>query len=363
METILVIDDELFMRRLCEDMLSLRGFTVRTAENAREGLACVEQGGVDVVLLDVMMPELSGLEVLPLLTQADSDIVVIIMTAYASLETAIEALKRGAHDYLRKPFRPHELYHAVDKAVARRKIALENKRLREEIAFRNRALSSLYRVVKYVQSDSPLGQVLEKTVAAIAGAMEVEVVSVMLLNGAGEMTIGAAVGLPPEVVREIRQKVGTGIAGWVAENGEPLLVEDVEKDPRCGKEFSDPRYKSKSLLSVPLLSGSRAVGVLNLAAKKSGSVFTEHDLEIAGSFSGLLVTALENRERTESPTHTGSTSPLSPSAAETNKELEEYRVVKCEGCGRKFRVPQSQIPPQGVEVPCPKCQQIIPLSP
>ncbi|MGH7408480.1 MAG: response regulator, partial [Candidatus Methylomirabilales bacterium] len=115
METILVVDDELFMRRLCDDMLSLRGFKVLTAENAKEGLAKLEKGGIDVIILDIMMPDLTGLEFLPVIRKTDPTVFVIMITAYASLETAIEALKKGAYDYIRKPFRPHELYHSVDK--------------------------------------------------------------------------------------------------------------------------------------------------------------------------------------------------------------------------------------------------------
>ena len=91
METILVIDDELFMRRLCDDMLSLRGFKVLTAESAKEGLAKLEQGGMDVILLDIMMPEMTGLELLPLIKKADPDAYAIIITAYASLDNALEA--------------------------------------------------------------------------------------------------------------------------------------------------------------------------------------------------------------------------------------------------------------------------------
>ncbi|HEY7675509.1 MAG TPA: response regulator, partial [Candidatus Methylomirabilis sp.] len=152
METILVIDDELFMRRLCDDMLSLRGFKVLSAESAKEGLAVLEQGGVDVVLLDIMMPELSGLEFLPILKKTDPDVFVIIITAYASLETAIEALKKGAYDYIRKPFRPHELYHSVDKAIGRRRVELENKRLLHEMQLKVKELSTLNRVGKYIHS-------------------------------------------------------------------------------------------------------------------------------------------------------------------------------------------------------------------
>ncbi len=297
METILVIDDELFMRRLCDDMLSLRGFRVLTAENAKEGMAKLEQGGIDVVLLDIMMPELSGLEFLPIIKKTDPDVFVIIITAYATLENAIEALKKGAYDYIRKPFRPHELYHSVDKAISRRRIELENKRLIQDLQVKVKELATLNRVGQYIHSLVEIDRLLEKIVLSIAAVMGVEIVSIMLIEKeTQEMVIRAATGLPEEVVRMTRQKVGQGIAGWVAEKGEPLLIHDIEKDSRFAKLASDGKYKTKSLLSVPLLTKSGVIGVLNVNCKATGETFNEHDLELLTTFSSQAAAAIENAE-------------------------------------------------------------------
>jgi len=295
METILVIDDELFMRRLCDDMLALRGFKVLTAENAKEGLARLEKGGIDVVLLDIMMPDLTGIEFLPVIKKTDPSISVLIMTAYASLETAIEALKKGAYDYIRKPFRPHELYHAVDKAIGRRRVELENKRLMHDLQGKVKELTTLNRVGQFIHSLLDVDRLLEQVVLSIAAVMGVEIVSIMLVEKeTGEMTIRAATGHSEEIVKTTRQEVGAGIAGWVAEKGEPLLVHDIEKDPRVSKPASDPRYKTKSLLTVPLLGRDGALGVINVNRKSSGEIFTEHDLELLTTFSSQTGVALEN---------------------------------------------------------------------
>ncbi|MBI5166686.1 MAG: zinc-ribbon domain-containing protein [candidate division NC10 bacterium] len=297
METVLVIDDELFMRRLCDDMLSLRGFRVLTAENAKEGLAKLEKGGIDIVLLDIMMPELSGLEFLPIIKKTDPDVFVIIITAYATLESAIEALKKGAYDYIRKPFRPHELYHSVDKAISKRRIELENKRLIQDLQVKVKELGTLNRVGQYIHSLVEIDRLLEKIVLSIAAVMGVEIVSIMLIDKeTQEMVIKAATGLPDEVVKTTRQKVGQGIAGWVAEKGEPLLIHDIEKDPRFAKLASDAKYKTKSLLSVPLFTKSGVIGVLNVNCKATGETFNEHDLELLTTFSSQAAAAIENAE-------------------------------------------------------------------
>jgi predicted Zn finger-like uncharacterized protein/putative nucleotidyltransferase with HDIG domain len=319
METILVIDDELFMRRLCDDMLSLRGFKVLPAESAKEGLTILERGGVDVVLLDIMMPELSGIEFLPTIKKTDPDVFVIIITAYASLETAIEALKKGAYDYIRKPFRPHELYHSVDKAIGRRRAELENKRLLHEMQLKVKELSTLNRVGKYIHSLLEIERVLEKIVLSIAAVMGVEIVSIMLIDReTGELTIRASTGLSPEIVKRTRQKVGSGIAGWVAKRGEPLLVNDIENDPRFAKLSSDVKYRTKSLLSVPLITKSGILGVINVNRKSSGEVFDDHDLELLTTFSSQAAAAIENGE-------------LYARVTNFNRELEEkVRVATAE---------------------------------
>ena len=297
METILVIDDELFMRRLCDDMLSLRGFKVLSAESAKDGLAVLERGGIDVVLLDIMMPELSGIEFLPIIKKTDPDAFVIIITAYASLETAIEALKKGAYDYIRKPFRPHELYHSVDKAIGRRRVELENKRLLHDLQLKVKELSTLNRVGKYIHSLLDIDRLLEKIVLSIAAVMGVEIVSIMLLDkDTGDLTIRASTGLSPEIVKRTRQKVGSGIAGYVAKRGEPLLVNDIENDPRFARLSSDVKYRTKSLLSVPLMTKSGILGVINVNRKSSGEVFDEHDMELLATFSSQAAAAIENGE-------------------------------------------------------------------
>ncbi|MBI3990144.1 MAG: zinc-ribbon domain-containing protein [candidate division NC10 bacterium] len=297
METILVIDDEPFMRRLCDDMLSLRGFKVLTAESAKEGLAKLEQGGIDVVLLDIMMPELSGIEFLPIVKKTDPFVYVIIMTAYASLESAIEALKKGAYDYLRKPFRPHELYHSVDRAIGRRRVELENRKLLQDLQRKVQELSTLNRVGQSIHSLLEIDRLLERIVLSIAAVMEVEIVSLMLIEKeTNEMTIRAATGLPEEITKTTRQKVGTGIAGWVAQHREPLLVDDIEQDLRFARRENLPRYRTKSLLSVPLITKAGVIGVLNVNSKVSGEPFTEHDLELLTTFASQASSAIENAE-------------------------------------------------------------------
>jgi len=97
----------------------------------------------------------------------------------------------------------------------------------------------------------------------------------------GDLVISSAIGLNDDIIKKTRIKLGEQIAGWVASEGQPLLVRDIESDPRFNRKNIDNQYSSKSLLSVPLKANDLVLGVLNLSNKKSGQSFEESDLKVA----------------------------------------------------------------------------------
>ena len=114
---ILVVDDEERIRDACTMVLEEEGYDVATADNGELGLAMIEESHYDVILLDLMMPKLSGLEVLPQLKEKHPDTAVIVITGYATVEHSIEAMKKGAFDFIPKPFTPDQLRTIVAKSI------------------------------------------------------------------------------------------------------------------------------------------------------------------------------------------------------------------------------------------------------
>jgi signal transduction histidine kinase len=129
---ILVVDDEPGMREGCRRILSSQGHQVTTADSGEEALSLFSKDAFDLALLDLKMPGISGMDLLVRLREIDSDVVYIMVTAYATLETAVEATRSGAYDYVAKPFTPDELTAVVDKALAFRWLRLEAAQAREE---------------------------------------------------------------------------------------------------------------------------------------------------------------------------------------------------------------------------------------
>jgi two-component system response regulator HydG len=130
---ILVVDDDKTMRDACHQILTRQGFQVEEAPSARQGLGLLERSSFDVILLDLVMPDLDGLETLKKIKSVDNDCEVIIITGYGSIPTAVEAMKAGAFHFLSKPFAPDDLRTVITRALEKRRLNLENLYLRQEL--------------------------------------------------------------------------------------------------------------------------------------------------------------------------------------------------------------------------------------
>ena len=130
---ILIVDDETVVRDSLGKWFSSEGYQARPVASAREALESITNAEYDVALLDIKMPGMDGMELQARLKEADPELTVIIMTGYASVETAVQALKLGAYDYITKPIDPDELSHLVANAMEHRQARREVVRLRENL--------------------------------------------------------------------------------------------------------------------------------------------------------------------------------------------------------------------------------------
>jgi len=130
---ILVIDDEEAIRDSCKQVLEKEGYRIRRAQDGYAGLKAFRKETFQVILLDLRMPGPSGLDILSKIKEENPEIPVIIITGFATIGSAVEAIKRGAFDYLAKPFSPGELRIIIHKALESRKVYFENISLRKEL--------------------------------------------------------------------------------------------------------------------------------------------------------------------------------------------------------------------------------------
>src|SRR5712691_8745102 len=130
---ILVVDDEEIMREILETLLTREGYTVRLASSGAEGLELARAMPFDAAIVDIMMPGIDGIATLDELKRIDEDLAVLIITAYASVGSAISAMKAGAFDYITKPFKNDEVLVVVRNAMEQRRLVHENRNLRQNI--------------------------------------------------------------------------------------------------------------------------------------------------------------------------------------------------------------------------------------
>jgi two-component system response regulator AtoC len=157
---VLVADDEENLRLVLRTLLRRHGYEVETAATGEEALSLVDSFGPDVVLTDVRMPKMGGLDLLQTLRAKGNEATVIVMSAYGNMDLAIEAMKAGAYDYVQKPFKPDEVVLTLRKAEERESLRRENRALRDEIRKEHR--------FEDILAKSPRMQEIFRTITKIA---------------------------------------------------------------------------------------------------------------------------------------------------------------------------------------------------
>ena len=297
---ILLIDDE---KRMCDSLttlLEIEGYEVASFTDARAGAKMLEDAHFDLVITDIKMPGISGIEILKKAHEKDAHLEVILMTGYASLESAKEAVDQGAFSYLTKPVEFEELKIAVARSLEKRVIALEREKLMVELGQANMLLKrklseidALYSAGTILATTIDLTEALTQILSLAIDVIGAKIGSVMILDPhKRELYIGAACGLSKEIVMNTKLRLGDSIAGYVAQTGKPLIVEDIEKDPRFSR-LNRQHYELKSLISVPLKYKDKIYGVINLNNKVAGTAFDEDDLTVLTTFASQAAIAID----------------------------------------------------------------------
>ena len=305
-DLILVMDDD---RSVCDDLsplLGRLGCRTKTVSSVEEGLSILHDETVAVALLDIRLSGMSGLELLGELKKVSPDTEVIIMTSSASTDMAIEEIRKEAYDYLPKPFEDREdVLATVRRALEKRSLSLTQRDLHLEREINRRELSAAVKRPKaLIDAGRAMGGIcvlsdlLDFFVGVVADELEVDRISLMLVDEkTQEMWIVAARGLDEKVKEKVRMAVGTGIAGWVAREGKPVLVKDVVTDPRVKTSLHSTDATSfisaPIVLSIPILLQERVLGVINVTNRRSGKSFDEEDMAFLYSLAGQAAVAIE----------------------------------------------------------------------
>jgi len=324
--TILVVDDEPNICNLLSELLGKQEYVVDTCLSGQDALARTEIQSYDMVISDLKMPGMTGTELIKAVKAASPDTAAVLVTGFATVETAVRALRYGADDYVTKPFNIEELRKVVSRGLESKQLRQRNRDLvamlqsankelnrhRNELKHevvrtsesllatnhrleeRVKQLDTIMKVTKAITSILDLDRLLDFCLKLLSREMHVENSSIMLMQPGGQwLVVKAGYGPNAERVMGKERRRGDGVAGWVAEYKEPLLITDVEASPAFATEFF-AKYRDKSFLCVPLVLQERALGVLNLTGKGDRKPFTEQDRDFAVAIAGQIAVALEN---------------------------------------------------------------------
>lgn len=296
-ERILIVDDDRTLSNTLRLTLANDGYDVVTTPKASEAIEEVKRKYFNLVFLDLMLPDMDGIELLRLLSKKCPGTCFIMFTGKASIPSVIEALKIGAYDYLIKPFDIDYLKSVVRRGIERHNLENKNKELFERLEEEKYKLEVILEANTAISNILTLEELADFVTAKAIQIAEAEKSSLMVVDeGAGELVLKGSKGADKAKINA-RIKIGKFISGWVAKEGQILLVKDIEEDPRFKVYARDNkhRYKTKSFISLPLKTNSKVIGVMNVTDKLAETkIFSEEDLRYLSLLAHQTVAQIEN---------------------------------------------------------------------
>ncbi len=313
---VLVVDDEKFIRDILADFLGMEGYEVRPAEDGVAALHEMSRQPYDVVISDLKMPKMGGIELLDEISKRSPNVLTVIMTGFGTVETAIDAMKRGAYDYVLKPFKVEEVVHIIQRALEKQRLAAENLRLREAV--------SLYKVSEAIAASLSLDEVMATVCDTALHEIRADFVSTWLDDGEGgyfernrvvapprssvlppapydplapdalptkpEPTLGVDLQETQPILNEVDPEA---VRAHLAVD--PTLLEQGARGPRFFKE--GPGKITQSVIGVPLRAGGqspRLIGWILAASFTAGRRFDEGQRKLLSIVGSRAAAAIDN---------------------------------------------------------------------
>src|SRR4051812_47257104 len=282
---ILVVDDERVIREILAEFLALEGFSVHTVEDGEKALTELRLRPYDLLITDLKMPRLSGLQLLEKIEAERLGVLTVLMTGFGTVESAIEAMKKGAYDYLLKPFKVEEVIHVVERALYRQRLQAENIRLREAL--------TIYKVSEAIALSHDIERILDVVLRAALDEVKADVATLHLRDprsGHYEERVklvavdgNAQSSLPSPAFGVLAEQFTSGI---------PILAHGG-KASRFFTEQAAP-VDLASFVAVPLHVRGDMVGVLNVFSFTPGKKFDEGHRKMLAVLASRAASAIDN---------------------------------------------------------------------
>jgi response regulator RpfG family c-di-GMP phosphodiesterase len=282
---VLVVDDEKVIREILSDFLTMEGYVVRTVEDGQAALKELQRRTYNLVISDLKMPNMGGLELLERIADQNLNVLCVIMTGFGTVETAIEAMKKGAYDYILKPFKVEEVVHVVQRGLDRQRLQQENMRLKEAL--------SIYKVSEAIATSLSLDTILELIVEATLDEVEADLATLLLQDprtGRFEERIRKASQRCPDVPALGLPNFEEVLLHYQLDR--PLLAHGIKAHRFLTEPPIDKRIVS--FCSIPLKVRQSVIGMLNAYSFTKGSKFNEGQRKMLAVLGSRAAVSIEN---------------------------------------------------------------------
>ncbi|HEX7722492.1 MAG TPA: PAS domain S-box protein [Pyrinomonadaceae bacterium] len=282
---ILVVDDEAELKNILVEALTSQGYQVAGFTGGEAALATLRAEAFDVLLTDLMMPGIDGIALTREGLQIDPNLISIVMTGQGTIQTAVDAMKVGAFDYVLKPFRLQTMLPVLTRAINTRHLRLENVQLREAV--------SIHELSETIAFTLDPQTVLSKLADGALAQSEADEISILLPTSDGtELYVAAVRGQKRERLLGERIPLQESISSWVARERAPLILNGEVSDDRFVALW--PRPDIRSAVSVPMQVANKLVGIINLNMTNRLRPFTLGQMKALTILAGTAAAALES---------------------------------------------------------------------
>ena len=304
---ILIVDDSLTSSNKLTEILEAQGYLVAVSTSAEEAIPLFNSDEFDIVITELMLPGMSGLNMMKILKEKHPDCDVVIISSNASSFNTLKALRQGAYDYIVKPIDDETvLYNLVERSLEKQEQARKRQLLVNELIDKNKGLQDSLAMMKMVNqicvqltSSFDIAVILQKLTESAIEYLQASRGYLLLLDKSGaNLNVKVCTGIEPASTAKFNLAIGKGISGQVVSSGKPILVanmsdenyiEDIVDEDPTGNLLASP-----SILSVPLLVKGRIAGALTISGGCAGKQFNEDHLEFLTMLSRYASIALEN---------------------------------------------------------------------
>jgi putative nucleotidyltransferase with HDIG domain len=285
-EKVMVIDDEELILQLSKDILTNYNYEVRTISDGNEGMGILEREKFDLLLIDIRMPGVSGMDVIKHVRASDKEIPIIIITAHGTLDIATNALRLGAQGFILKPFTPDELRLAVAEALEKTRL------IRENISMR--ALMPLFEVSKGMIGEIDPKKLMKEILGVAVKETHADKACVYLVDETtGKLCMKEEFGLSTDFCTEINRKYIEKIAAFIFKERSLLIVAPEGELPSDFEELRRLEGASYGIY-VPLTIRGNVIGILYIGRTSGKHPFSRSEVELVSVLGGQAAAAIEN---------------------------------------------------------------------